>query len=142
MAAAADERARAEDAPRDRHGQVVLAQMEHVGPGGERDIRPVIHGQQPAVPPAGVREHLEQAEFLAGLQALLPELDNVHPGAEDRVEELRQVALGPAGVGAQVEARVRQPRPQIAGHRPIQSPAGIRLRTRLHPSLLLRPRPG
>ena len=112
-----------EDAPRDRHRQVVLAQVEHVRPGGERDVRAVVHGQQPAVPPAGGREHLEQGEFLARLQALLPQLDDVHPGAEDRVEELRQVAPRPPGVRAQVEARVRQARPQIARHRPIQSPA-------------------
>ena len=121
MAAPADERARAEDAPRDRHRQVVLPQVEHVGPGGQRDVRAVVHGQQAAVPPAGVREHLEQREFLARLQALLPQLHDVHPGAEDGVEELRQVALGPPGVRAQVEPRVRQPRPQIAGHRAIQS---------------------
>jgi len=122
VAAAADERARAEDAPRDRHRQVVLPQVEHVSPGGERDIRAVVHGQQAAVTPARVREHLKQGELLARLQALLAQLDDVHPGAEDGVEEPRQVTLGPPGVRAQVEPRVRQPRPQFAGHRPIQSP--------------------
>ena len=118
MAAAADERARAEDAPGDRHRQVVLPQVEHVGPGGERDVRAVVHGQQPAVPPAGGREHPEQGELLARLQALLPQLHDVHPGPEDRVEELRQIAQGPPRVRAQVEPRARQPRPQIARHRP------------------------
>ena len=40
------------------------------------------------------------------------------------------LALDSPGVRAQVEARVRQPRPQIAGHRPIQPPAGPRPRAR------------
>ena len=61
-------------------------------------------------------------KLLTRLQVLLPQLHDVDPGAEGGVEELRQVALGSPRVGAQVEARVRQPRPQIAGHRAIQSP--------------------
>ena len=121
MAAAADERAGAEDAPRHRHRQVVLAQVEHVGSGREGHVGPVVDRQQAAVPPAGPREHLEQREFLARLQALLPQLHDVHPGAEHGVEEPRQVTLGPPGVGAQVEPRVRQPLPQVTAHRPIQS---------------------
>ena len=40
---------------------------------------------------------------------------------EDGVEEPRQVTLGPPGVRAQVEPRVRQPRPQVVRHRAIQS---------------------
>ena len=63
------------------------------------------------------REHLEQREFLARLQALLPQLHDVHPGAEHGVEEPRQVTLAPPGVRAQVEPRVRQPRPQVTAHR-------------------------
>ena len=43
------------------------------------------------MPPARVGEHLEQAEFLPGLQALLAQLDDVHPGAEHGVQERHQV---------------------------------------------------
>jgi hypothetical protein len=124
VTAAADERARAEDTPCDRHRQVILSQVQHVGPRGQRDVRAVVHRQQAAVPAAGGREHLEQREFLARLQALLPQLHDVYPGAEDGVQEPRQIAQGPPGVRAQVEPRVRQPRPQITRHRPIQSPHG------------------
>jgi hypothetical protein len=100
VAAAADQRARAENAPGDRHWQVVLAEVEHVGARREGHIRPVVDRQQAAVPPACVGEHLQQPEFLACFEPLLPQLDDVHPGAQHRVEELRQVPPGPPGVGA------------------------------------------
>ena len=59
--------------------------------------------------------HLGQRQLLARLEALLPQLDDVHPAAEDRVEELRQVALGPPPAHAQVEPGVGQPGTQV-GH--------------------------
>ena len=71
--------------------QVVLAQVQDVGARRERDVGPVVHRQQAAVPSARVGEHLEQPEFLPGLQALLAQLDDVHPGAEHRVQERDQV---------------------------------------------------
>ena len=77
--------------PRDRHRQVVLAQVQHVGARRERHVRPVVHRQQAAVPPARVGEHLEQPELLLRLQALLPQLDDVHPRAEHGVQERDQV---------------------------------------------------
>lgn len=51
MAAAPDQRARAEDTPGDRDGQVVLAQVKHVSPGREGHIRTVVHREQAAMPP-------------------------------------------------------------------------------------------
>ncbi len=130
VAAAADERIRAEDAPRDRHRQVVLPEVEHVGPGGERDVRAVVHGQQAAVPPAGIREHLEQAEFLARLQVLLPELDDVHPGAQDGVETGRSPWIAGSrctGRGARPPAAPADrwsPAHPITGSSPGGCPAG------------------
>ena len=69
-------------------------------------LGPVVHRQQRAVPSAGGGEHLEQRELFARLEALLPQLHDVHPAAEDRVEEPGQVALGTPPVRAQVKAGV------------------------------------
>jgi hypothetical protein len=107
MAAAADDHLRAQDLPRDRHRQVILAEVEHVGARGQRYVRAVVDRQQAAVPPACGREHLEQREFLARLQALLSQLHDVRPGAQHGVQERGQVTGGPAGIGAQVEPRIR-----------------------------------
>ncbi len=130
MTAEADERTRAEDAPRDRDRQVILAQMQDVGAGRERDVRPVVDRQQTAMPPARVGEHLKQREFLGRLEALLPQLHDVDPGTEDSVEERGQVAPGSPGVGAQVQSRVGQPCPHITCHPAIQSSRAARPPTR------------
>ena len=98
----------------DRHRQVVLPEVEHVRPGRQGHVGPVVHRQQRAVPAAGGGEHLEQRELLARLEALLPQLHDVHPAAEDRVEELGQVALGAPPVRAQVKPGVGQPRAQVS----------------------------
>jgi len=58
VAAAADERARAEDAPGHGDGKVVLSQVKHVGSGREGHVGAVVHRQQPAVPAARGGEHL------------------------------------------------------------------------------------
>ena len=58
-------------------------------------------------------EHLQVPKLLAGFQALLPQLDDVHAVAEDRVQEARQVALALPGVGAQVQARGSQAVTQV-----------------------------
>src|ERR1700726_656775 len=64
-------RAGAQKGPRARHREVVLAQMLHVGAGREGHVGPVVYRQQAPVPPARVGEHLQQPEFLPGLQSLL-----------------------------------------------------------------------
>jgi len=115
MTASPDQRSRPEDLPRHRHRQVVLPQVQHVRAGRQSDVRPVVHRQQRAVPPARVREHRKQRELLARLQALLPQLDDVHPAAEHRVEKRDQVPLGAPPVSAQVQPRGREPLPQV-GH--------------------------
>jgi Kef-type K+ transport system membrane component KefB len=45
------------------------------------------------VPAGGRRKDLQVLELFAGLHALLPELHDVHPGRQDRVQEHGQVAL-------------------------------------------------
>jgi hypothetical protein len=118
VAAAPDDRVRAEDAPRGRNRQVILPEVENVGTRRERDVRAVVDCEQAAVPTARISEYLEQREFFTRLKALLPQLHDVHPGAEDGVEELREVTLGAPAAGAKVEPRVRQPCPHIVRHRP------------------------
>jgi hypothetical protein len=66
------------------------------------------------VPPACAGEYFKQFEFLARFESLFPELHDVHPGAEHRVEERRQVAPGPSCAGAEVEPGVRQPRSRVS----------------------------
>ena len=90
-------------------------------PAGEGDVGPVVHREQRAVPVTGRAEHLEQAEFLAGLQPLLPELDDVHagrraPGRGSRADHPARCLR----VGAQVQPRSREPgteRPGSGEHR-------------------------
>jgi hypothetical protein len=91
VSAASDQRVRAQDAPRGRHRQIVLAQVEHVGAGCEGHVGAVVDCQQATVPSACVSEHLQKFEFLACFESFLAQLHDVHPGAEDRVEELGQV---------------------------------------------------
>jgi hypothetical protein len=119
VAAPPDQRPRPEDPPRHGDRQVVLPQVQHVGPRRERDVGPVVDREQPPVPSAGGSEHLEQRQLLAGFQALLPQLDDVHPGGEHRVEERNQVTLAPPPVGAQVEPGGRQPLTHVR-HGPIE----------------------
>ena len=119
-----DDRPGPEDPPRHRQRQVVLPEVEHVRPGREGDVGPVVHRQQRAVPAAGGREHLEQRELLARLEALLPQLHDVDPAAENRVEERGQVTLGAPPVGAQVQPGVGQPGTQVS-----------------HPDIMPHPRP-
>ncbi len=56
-------------------------------------------------------EHLQERELLRGLQALLPQLDDVHPGTEHSVQEGREITLPLPGVRAQVEPGRREPVP-------------------------------
>src|SRR5690606_10224292 len=65
-----------------------------------------------AVPLAHRAHHLQRLQLLAGLQALVPELDDVHAAGEGGVQELLEVAPLAPGVGAQVEAGAPQALPQ------------------------------
>ena len=111
--------------PGDR--QVVLAEVQHVGAGGERDVGAVVDGEQRAVPGAGVGEHLERGELVARLEravgALVAQLDDVDPAGQRGVGELGEVAAVAAGVGAQVEAGVGE---AVAQRRSVRSVHGRR----------------
>ena len=98
-----DQRRVADDATRDRHRQVVLAQVQHRGRGGERDVGAVVDGEQPAVAARRLGEDLQQPQLVGRLETLLAQLHDVDTGAEHRVEELLEIALPAARVRAQVE---------------------------------------
>jgi hypothetical protein len=102
----ADDDAVAEDPPGHRHRQVVLAQVQHRRAGRQRDVGPVVDGPQLPVALRGGREHLQQPQLVARLEALLAQLHHVHPARQRGVEEVGQVAPLPPPIGAQVEAGV------------------------------------
>ena len=52
---------------------------------------------------AAAANDLEKAQLVARLEALLPQLDDVHAAGKHRVEEVGQITLALAGVGAQIE---------------------------------------
>ena len=63
------------------------------------------------MPLARLRENFQRSELVAGLQRLVPQLQDVHPAGQCRIGELSEIAaLGP-GVGAQVQPRSCQPGP-------------------------------
>ncbi len=66
--------------------------MKHVGARGERHVGAVVHREQRAVPFARLREDFQVPQLVPGFEALLAELDDVHPAGQRRIEELRQVA--------------------------------------------------
>ncbi|GAA2879919.1 hypothetical protein GCM10010517_42370 [Streptosporangium fragile] len=82
--------------------------MEHVGADRVRDVRPVVHGQELAVPVARLAEDGQQLQLLTRLQALLSQLDDVDPARESGVQEVGEVSPVTAPVGAQVQAGVRK----------------------------------
>ncbi len=104
-----DQHVVAEDAPRDVDRQVVLPEVQHVGPRGQRHVGAVVDGEQRVVAAAGVREHLQRRQFVARLQPLLAQLQQVHPAAQGGVGELGEVAALAAGVGADVEPGAGEP---------------------------------
>src|SRR5215211_467495 len=105
---AAEEDAGAEDAAGPAEGQVVLAEVEDVGAGGQGDVGPVVDREQGVVPLGGGAQHGRRLQQRAGLGLLVAELDQVDPGPQDGVGEGGQVR--PDG-RAQVQPRRRQPFP-------------------------------
>ena len=114
----ADHRVRADDLARHAQRQVVLAQVQHGGAGGTGDVGAVIDGQQRAMPPRRVGEHLQRRQFVAGLEraqpalsgrALVAQLNDVDPAGQRCVGELGQIAALPTRIGAQIQASVGEP---------------------------------
>src|SRR5215467_9309535 len=79
-------RTRSDDLARHIGWQVTLSDMQHVGACRDGDVGPVVHREQRAVPVAGCPEDIEEAEFFPRLQALLPELHDVHARPEHLVK--------------------------------------------------------
>ena len=90
--------------PRRPERQVLLADVEHGSPGERGDVRPVIDGPKPAVPVGRLAQDVQEFEFLGGLDALVPQLDDVHPAGKGGVDEVSKVAAVLAGIGAEVQA--------------------------------------
>ena len=114
----ADHRVRADDLARHAQRQVVLAQVQHGGAGGTGDVGAVVDGQQGAVPPRRVGEHLQRRQFVAGLQgaqpvlrgrALVAQLNDVDPAGQRGVGELGQIASVATRIGAQIKTRGGEP---------------------------------
>jgi hypothetical protein len=74
------------------------------------------------VPVAGTAERGKERHLVRGLKALLAQLDDVHPGPEDRIKERGQVSLPLPRIGAQVQPGSGQPGPQVTSHH--RSPPG------------------
>ena len=110
---AADQHVGAQDGPGHRDRQVVLPEVEHVGP-LPRTPRPP--GRSPRAARRGARPArpiIERGELVAGLHALLAQLHDVDAAGQHRVEEL---APGrPAPTGSRCTGR--------AGHRRGERPA-------------------
>lgn len=102
--AATDRDAAAHQATCGCHGQVALAEVQH-GRGGDRgDVGAVVHRPEGAVALGHGAEHIEQLELGGGLEPLVAQLHDVDAARERGVDELGEVALPFAGVGAQVQA--------------------------------------
>jgi hypothetical protein len=92
-------------------GQVILAQVQHLGTSGQRDVGPVVHRQQRPVAPAGVGEYLQGCQFGTRIQGLVPQLDDVHAAGQRRVDELGKIPTCGPRIRTQVQPRIAQPRP-------------------------------
>ena len=110
---AADQRAGPDDVAGHREREVVLPEVQHVGPRGASDVGPVVDGQQGPVAARRVGEYLQRGQLGAGLQraealltdgALVPQLDDVDSAGQRGVDELGEVTALATRIGAQVQA--------------------------------------
>ena len=104
MRASSDGGAIGEEAAGGCHGQVALAEVQHGGTGDRGDVGAVVHRPQGAVAFGRIAEHGEQLELGGRLEPLVAQLDDVDAAREGGVDELGEVALPVAGVGAEVQA--------------------------------------
>ena len=82
--------------------------MQHIGTGDRRKIGAIVDREQLAVSPARVGDNFQGRQLVNGVEALVSELHDVDPIGEHRVQKLRQIALVPTGVRAQIQAGVIQ----------------------------------
>ena len=89
-------------------GQVVLPDVEDIGSDEGGDVCPVVDGEELPVLAGDFGKHFQRCDLRAGVEPLVPQLDDVHPTVIGGVQEVAQVALqGPCG-GAQIEPCVLQ----------------------------------
>ena len=103
MRGAAEDDIGTEHGPGLSAGEVSLTDVENIGVGEERDVGAVIDGEQFAVAGGGIFEDLQRSDLGTGLDALVPQLDDVGSPAKGGVEELGEVTLSGPGICAQVE---------------------------------------
>lgn len=92
-----------DDGAGDIRGEVLLPEVQDRRTGDPGDVGPVVDGPQRAVPRRDLAQHAEDPELLATFQGLVPQLDDVHTAGVGGVDEVGEVALAGAGIGAEVE---------------------------------------
>jgi hypothetical protein len=97
-----------------RRVPVGLAQVQHVGVEPASKFGGVVDADNPLMLHRCVSGDLQGLQLSLRLQVLLPDLHDVHPAHERGGQELGQIALLLAGVGAEVEAG--QPEPGVQPH--------------------------
>lgn len=87
VAAESDDHFLTDHAAGRRGREVALTQMQHVRPGGQRNVGAIVDSQQLSVAAGGVGEHRKQVQFVGGFEILLPQLNDVDAPGENRVQE-------------------------------------------------------
>lgn len=85
--------------------QIVLTQMQNRAGGGYRQIRPVIDSPQLPMSLGRLSQNFQNAQLGSRFEDFLSELNDVNSSGEGGIDELREVALSSAGIGAEVELR-------------------------------------
>ncbi len=107
MGGEADDGLGAQDAAGQRHGDIVLAHVDAVGSGGEREVGPVVQHERHRVGAAHVRHDLCPRQQRPCLEMFLPQLDDVHAAGDALLDEGGEI---PTVRSAQVEASAGQVR--------------------------------
>jgi hypothetical protein len=89
--------------------------VQDVWPCGVRDVGAVVDSKECIMPAAGIREDLERGKLCPRLHSLLPELDDIDPTCQDRIEEVGEVRLLRTRIRAEVQPRPSEPAAQPGG---------------------------
>ena len=119
-----NDRARADRAPRVRYGDVVLADVNPIRAGADREVWAVVDDQERAVIATGARIPRSRRQDLVVIGVLHPKLDDVDP-ARERAPQGRVRQL----VTHEVEPSIGEALPDRVGHRPqsatLRGPEGL-----------------
>ena len=88
-------------------GQVALAEVQHRGAGGGRDIRPVIDGPERSMTIGGSGEHLEGSELVGNVDGFIAQLNDVYPSRESGVDKLGKISAPRSSIGADIQLGIR-----------------------------------